>query len=188
MRSGQEMKQSDNATETWEFFRRCARATPLCPMARSRRGRRRNRASLGEAVLVSEEMRFTNQRGEVVARLNSYHFRFDGGRGDRTAAASRGPIRHSSPASSLATSRPRRCCPAPTRCRSGATTRSGISRTSSKGEENPALEHGPMMAFDIGRFNAVTIGHRLRPDRPHWACAGRRSRPACCASSGSARC
>ena len=33
---------------------------------------------LGDCVLVKEGMRFTNQRGEIVAKLNSYSFRFKG--------------------------------------------------------------------------------------------------------------
>ena len=78
----------------------------------------------------------------------------------RMRAPSRRPIRRSSRASSRAMSPPRRSCLEPFPHPFAATT-TAIFEDIAEHEELPPWELGPLMAFDIGRFNAVTIGTGL---------------------------
>ena len=75
--SGNEMEGNDNATEAWEFFRPVRPGDTVLSYGKIAGIEPKKSRKLGDAVLVNEEMRFTNQRGEMVARLNSFTFRFD---------------------------------------------------------------------------------------------------------------
>jgi acyl dehydratase len=130
--NGKEMEGNDNATEAWEFFRPVRPGDTVFSYGRIAGIEAKKSRKLGDAVLVNEEMRFTNQRGEIVARLNSFTFRFDAGR-----VADAGTIAQTYPP-----------------LEPGQFTRN----VATLPEEVPPWELGPLMAFDIGRFNAVTIG------------------------------
>ena len=78
--AGKELEGSDNATEAWEFFRPVRPGDTVFSYGRIAGIDPKKSRKLGDAVLVNEEMRFTNQSGELVARLNSFTFRFDAGR------------------------------------------------------------------------------------------------------------
>ncbi len=156
-KSGRELSNADNATEEWEFYKPVRPGDTVFSHGKIEDATIKRSRKLGECVLVKEGMRFTNQRGENVAKLNSYSFRFDG-----DAVASTGGVGQSYP-------------PLP----EGQFTRNiatppllpGTQPTPERrydhplcfedinvGDVIPNWTHGPLMAFDIGRFNAVTIG------------------------------
>jgi acyl dehydratase len=155
--NGDELTGSDNATEAWEFLRPVRPGDTILSYGKVAAIEPKKSRKLGDAVLVNEEMRFTNQRGEVVARLNSYTFRFDA-----RSVADLGTIAQNYPP--LAPGQFTRnvatppalpgTFPSPVR----RYDQSRYFEDVSEGEEVPPWELGPLMAFDIGRFNAVTLG------------------------------
>ena len=155
--SGRELTGSDNATEAWEFFHPVRPGDKVLSHGKIAAIELKKSRKLGDAVLVNEEMRFTNQKGEIVARLNSYTFRFDA---DRLADA--GTIGEKYPP--LAPGQFTRnvatppalpgTFPTPVRRYDAPRYFEDIG----EGEEVSPWELGPLMAFDIGRFNAATIG------------------------------
>jgi acyl dehydratase len=155
--TGRELEGSDNATESWEFFKPVRPGDIVMSYGKIASATPKRSRKLGECVLVTEEMRFTNQRGEVVARLNSLTFRFDA-----EAASDAGQIASAYP-------------PMPP----GQYTRNVMTAPLLPGTYEPPVprydanrffedveigetvtpwEFGPLMVFDIGRFNAATIG------------------------------
>ena len=74
---GRELSTNDNAEEAWEFFRPVRLGDTVHSYGKvvsvdAKRGRR-----IGDFALVQSEMRFTNQRAEVVARVRATSFRFN---------------------------------------------------------------------------------------------------------------
>lgn len=155
--SGREMTGSDNATETWEFFRPVRPGDTVLSHGKIAGIEPKKSRKLGEAALVNEEMRFTNQKGEIVARLNSYTFRFDARRVAEagTIAESYPPLAPGQFTRNVATppSLPG-TVPVPVRRYDARRYFEDIGEC----EEVPPLEFGPLMAFEIGRFNAATLG------------------------------
>ncbi len=97
--SGNELEGDDNATEAWEFFRPVRPGDTVLSHGKIAGIEPKKSRKLGDAVLVNEEMRFTNQKEEIVARLNSYTFRFDARRvadagtiAQKLSAARAGPV------------------------------------------------------------------------------------------------
>jgi acyl dehydratase len=155
--NGNELTGSDNATEAWEFLRPVRPGDSVLSHGVIAGFEPKKSRKLGDAVLVNAEMRFTNQREEIVARLNSYTFRFDARR-----VADAGMIAQSYPP--LAPGQFTRNVPTPpalpgtfpTPVRRYDTPR--FFEDVSEGEEVLPWDLGPLMAFDIGRFDAVTLG------------------------------
>jgi len=154
---GEELSGSDNATEAWEFFQPVRPGDTILSHAKITGAEPKKSRKLGDAVLVNSEMRFTNQREEIVARLNSYTFRFDARR-----VANAGKIAQIYPP--MAPGQFTRNIATPPAL-------PGMSPTPARrydapryfedivdGEEVLPWELGPLMAFDIGRFDAVTLG------------------------------
>lgn len=156
-REGRELANADNATEQWQYFKAVRPGDTIMSYGWIEDATIKKSRKLGDCVLVREGMRFTNQRGELVAKLSSFSFRFNGG-----ATASAGGVGQSYP-------------PIP----DGQFTRNvatppllpGTQPTPTRrydepryfedvevGDEIGPWEHGPVMAFDMGRFNAMTIG------------------------------
>ena len=154
---GRELEGNDNATEAWEFFRPVRPGDTVFSYGRIAGIEPKKSRKLGDAVLVNEEMRFTNQRGEAVARLNSFTFRFDARRVEDagTIAQTYPPLEPGQFTRNIATppALPG-TFPTPVRRYDAARYFEDIAEH----EELPLWELGPLMAFDIGRFNAVTIG------------------------------
>jgi acyl dehydratase len=155
--SGQEFTGSDNATEAWEFFRPVRPGDTVLSHGKIAGIEQKKSRKLGATVLVNEEMCFTNQRGEIVARLNSYTFRFD--------------LRRVADAGSIAQNYPPLAPGQFTRNVSTPPALPGTFPTPARRYDAPRYfedigeceevspwELGPLMAFDIGCFNAVTIG------------------------------
>ena len=155
--NGQELTGSDNATEAWEFLRPVRPGDTVLSYGKIAAIEPKKSRKLGDAILVNEEMRFTNQQGEIVARLNSYTFRFD-----RERVADAGTIAQNYPplapgqfTRNVATS-PALPGTVPTPVRRYDAPRYFEDIT--EGEQVSSWELGPLMAFDIGRFNAATLG------------------------------
>jgi acyl dehydratase len=155
--SGQELTGSDNATEAWEFLRPVRPGDTILSHGKIAGIEQKKSRKLGHAVLVNEEMRFTNQKEEIVARLNSYTFRFD--------------LRRVADAGTIAQNYPPLAPGQLTRNISTPPALPGTFATPVRRYDAPRYfedigeceevlpwEFGPVMAFDIGRFNAVTIG------------------------------
>lgn len=154
---GRELEGGDNATEGWEFYKPVRPGDTVFSYGRIAGATPKRSRKLGDCVLVNEEMRFTNQRGEVVALLNSYSFRFD-----TEAAKSGGKIASSYPPK------------APGQYTRNVMTPPMLPGTYEvpkrrydanrffedvgEGDQVTPWEFGPLMVFDIGRFNAATIG------------------------------
>jgi acyl dehydratase len=155
--NGNELTGSDNATEAWEFFRPVRPGDTVLSRGIIAGFEPKKSRKLGDAVLVNSEMSFTNQKEETVARLNSYTFRFDAGR-----VADAGTIAQCYPP--LAPGQFTRNIPTPPALPGTFPTparRYDAPRyfeDVSEGEEVSPWELGPLMAFDIGRFDAVTLG------------------------------
>jgi acyl dehydratase len=155
--SSNELKGGDNATEAWEFFRPVRPGDTILSHGKIVGAEPKKSRKLGEAVLVNAEMRFTNQNAETVARLNSYTFRFDSRRvaGASTIAQVYPP---------LAPGQFTRTIPMPPLLPGTfATPRRRYDAARyfediAEGEEVTPWELGPLMAFHIGCFNAVTLG------------------------------
>ncbi len=155
--NGEEMTGSDNATEAWEFFRPVRPGDTVLSHGKIAGAELKKSRKLGDAVLVNEGMGFTNQKGELVARLNSYTFRFDAKRVTEagTMAQNYPPMAPGQFTRNVATG-PALPGTFPTPARRYDAPR--YFEDVAEGEEVPAWEHGPLMAFDMGRFNAVTLG------------------------------
>jgi acyl dehydratase len=155
--TGNELTGGDNATEAWEFFRPVRPGDTVLSRGVIAGFEPKKSRKLGDAVLVNAEMNFTNQKKEIVARLNSYTFRFDARR-----VAGAGTIAQSYPP--LAPGRFTRNIPTPPALPGTFPTparRYDVPRyfeDIGEGEEVTPWELGPLMAFDIGRFDAVTLG------------------------------
>src|ERR1700689_1042355 len=155
--NGNELTGSDNATEAWEFFRPVRPGDTVLSRGVIAGFEPKKSRKLGDAVLVNAEMDFTNQKQEIVARLNSYTFRFDAKR-----VAGAGTIPQSYPP--LAPGQFTRNIPTPPALPGTFPTparRYDAPRyfeDIGEGEEVTPWELGPLMAFDIGRFDAVTLG------------------------------
>lgn len=74
---GNELGSADNATEQWDFYRPVRPGDTILSHGKVASAVIKTSRKLGDAVLVNETMRYTNQRGEIVAQLSSYSFRFD---------------------------------------------------------------------------------------------------------------
>jgi acyl dehydratase len=154
---GNELEGSDNATEAWEFFRPVRPGDTVLSHGRIAGFELKRSRKLGDTVLVNEEMRFTNQQGEIVARLNSYTFRFDAQRtaAEGTIAQLYPPLASGQFTRNVATA-PALPGTFPTPKRRYDSPR--YFEDIAEGEEIASWELGPLMASDIGRFNAVTLG------------------------------
>ena len=155
--SGNELTGGDNATEAWEFFRPVRPGDVVLSHGKIAGAEPKKSRKLGDAVLVNEEMRFTNQKGEIVARLNSYTFRFNSRRvaDAGTIAQTYPPLAPGQFTRNVATD-PALPGTFPTPVRRYDAPR--YFEDIGEGEEVLPWELGPLMAFHIGRFNAVTIG------------------------------
>jgi len=155
--SGRELTGSDNATEAWEFFRPVRPGDTILSHGKIAGFQPKKSRKLGEAVLVNSEMNFTNQKGEIVARLNSYTFRFDAGR-----VADAGTIAQAYPP--FAQGQFTRNIPTPPALPGTFPTperrrdEPRYFEDIREGEEVSPWELGPLMASHIGRFDAVTLG------------------------------
>lgn len=154
---GNELTNADNATEEWEFLKPVRPGDTILSYGKIEDATIKQSRKLGDCVLVKEGMRFTNQRGEIVAKLNSYSFRFKG-----SDVASNGGVGQSYPllpegqfTRNVATP-PLLPGTQPTPVRRYDEPR--FFEDVNEGDELPLWEFGPVMAFDIGRFNAATIG------------------------------
>jgi acyl dehydratase len=154
---GHELTGSDNATESWEFLRPVRPGDTILSHGKIAAVEPKKSRKLGDAVLVNEEMRFTNQRGEAVARLNSYTFRFDARRlvDGNAIAQSYPPLAPGQFTRNVATP-PALPGTAPTPERRYDAPR--YYEDVGECEQVTPWELGPLMAFHIGRFNAVTLG------------------------------
>jgi len=154
---GHELTGSDNATESWEFFHPVRPGDTVLSNGKIAGIEQKKSRKLGDAVLVNEEMRFTNQRGEMVAGLNSYTFRFDARR-----VANAGTIAQTYPA--LAPGQFTRNVPTPPALPGTVPTperrqdKSRCFEDIGEREQVTPWELGPVMAFHIGCFDAVTLG------------------------------
>jgi acyl dehydratase len=74
---GNELTNGDNATEQWDFHLPVRPGDTILSHGKVVGAEIKQSRKLGDAVLVNEEMRYTNQRGERVATLTSYSFRFN---------------------------------------------------------------------------------------------------------------
>jgi acyl dehydratase len=154
---GNELTGSDNATEAWEFFQPVRPGDTILSYGSIAGFEPKKSRKLGDAVLVNSEMRFTNQRDEIVARLNSFTFRFDAAR-----VADAGTIARAYPP--LATGQFTRNVPTPPALPGTFATPERRRDTPrffeeiGEGEEVFCWELGPLMASHIGRFDAVTLG------------------------------
>jgi acyl dehydratase len=154
---GNELSGSDNATEAWEFFQPVRPGDTIFSHGSVAGFEPKKSRKLGDAVLVNSEMRFTNQRDELVARLHSYTFRFDAAR-----VADAGTIAQAYPP--LAPGQFTRNIPTPPALPGTFATperRRDAPRffeDIGEGEEVISWELGPLMASHIGRFDAVTLG------------------------------
>ncbi|MEO4001867.1 MaoC family dehydratase N-terminal domain-containing protein [Mesorhizobium sp. CAU 1732] len=156
-KNGKELSNADNATEEWEFYKPVRPGDVILSHGTIENAVVKHSRKLGECVLIKEGMRFTNQRGELVAKLSSYSFRFDG-----AATSAKGGVGQSYPplekdqfTRNVATP-PLLPGTQPTPERRYDTPR--FFEDVSVGDELDTWEYGPIMAFDIGRFNATTIG------------------------------
>jgi acyl dehydratase len=154
---GRELTNADNATEEWDFFKPVRVGDTILSHGTIEDATIKRSRKLGDCVLVKEGMRFTNQKGEIVAKLSSYSFRFDG-----AATADRGGVGQSYPpleegqfTRNVATP-PLLPGTQPTPERRYDAPR--FFEDVNEGDELTPWEYGPIMAFDIGRFNATTIG------------------------------
>lgn len=154
---GKEIKQSDNATEVWHFYKPVRPGDTILSYGKLVGATPKTSRSLGEAVLVEAEMRFTNQKGQKVARLNSFCFRFNpgpvtenGGVGDRYPPLAPGQFTRNVPTPPALPG----TFPTPARRIDPDRLFDDIR----VGEEIPTLELGPIMASDMGKFNALTLG------------------------------
>src|SRR5690606_25450729 len=77
-KDGVELSNADNATEEWEFYKPVRPGDTVLSHGTIEDAVVKRSRKLGECVLIKEGMRFTNQRGELVAKLASYSFRFNG--------------------------------------------------------------------------------------------------------------
>lgn len=154
---GRELTQTDNATEAWEFFRPVRPGDLVFSYGLIEGATIKNSRKLGACVLIQDGMRFTNQRGDLVAKLTSYSFRFDGSRvaDANTIAQSYPPMEEGQFTRNVPTP-PLLPGTQPTPQRRYDQTR--YFEDVSEGDIIAPWEVGPVMAFDIGRFNAVTIG------------------------------
>lgn len=84
---GNELTNGDNATEHWDFHLPVRPGDTILSHGKVIGAQIKQSRKLGDAVLVNEEMRYTNQRGERVATLTSFTFRFN-----NTKAASEGQL------------------------------------------------------------------------------------------------
>lgn len=156
-REGRELTNADNATEEWEFYKPVRPGDTIMSYGWIEGATIKKSRKLGDCVLVKDAMRFTNQRGEIVAKLFSYSFRFNG-----DTAASSGGVGQSYPP--LEEGQFTRNVPTPpllpgtkpTPVRRYDTPR--YFEDVQVGDQIGPWEHGPIMAFDIGCFNATTIG------------------------------
>jgi hypothetical protein len=76
--NGVELSNADNATESWEFYAPMRPGDSILSYGKIASATPKVSRKLGECVLVGEEMRYTNQKGKIIARLMSYSFRFNG--------------------------------------------------------------------------------------------------------------
>lgn len=74
---GNELTNGDNATEQWDFHLPVRPGDTILSHGKVIGAEIKKSRKLGDAVLVNEEMRYTNQRGEQVATLTSFSFRFN---------------------------------------------------------------------------------------------------------------
>jgi acyl dehydratase len=74
---GKELGSADNATEQWDFYRPVRPGDTILSHGKVADAVIKTSRKLGAAVLVNETMRYTNQRGECVAQLSSFSFRFN---------------------------------------------------------------------------------------------------------------
>jgi acyl dehydratase len=154
---GNELKNADNATESWEFYKPVRPGDTIHSYGVLEKATPKQSRKLGECVLVTEGMRFTNQRGETVAKLTSHSFRFKGKQVAEagTIATVYPPMSEGQWTRNVATppllpgTRP-----TPERRRDPVRYFEDVA----VGDAITPLEIGPIMAFDIGRFNAATIG------------------------------
>jgi acyl dehydratase len=154
---GRELTGGDNATEAWEFIRPVHPGDTIFSHGVVAGFEPKKSRKLGEAVLVNCEMNFTNQKEEIVARLNSYTFRFDARR-----VADAGTIAQAYPP--LAPGQFTRNIPTPPALPGTFPTPERrrdepcYFEDIREGEEITPWELGPIMASHIGRFDAVTLG------------------------------
>ncbi len=156
-KDGNEVMGGDNATEGWEFYKPVRPGDTVMSYGKIAGAEAKLSRKLGEAVLVNEEMRFTNQRGEVVARLNSYSFRFI----DKVAQAGGKIASVYPPMKPGQYTRNVMTPPMLPGTYEVPPKRYDINRYFEDvkvGDEVVPWEFGPLMVFHIGRFNAATIG------------------------------
>ncbi|MGV8951036.1 MAG: FAS1-like dehydratase domain-containing protein [Cypionkella sp.] len=155
--AGNELKNADNATESWEFFKPVRPGDTIHSYGVLEKATPKQSRKLGECVLVTEGMRFTNQRGDLVAKLTSHSFRFHGKQvADAGKIATVYPSMEEGQWTRNIATPPLLPGTKPTPPRRYDPVR--YFEDVSEGDLITPLEIGPLMAFDIGRFNAVTIG------------------------------
>jgi acyl dehydratase len=154
---GEELTGSDNATEAWEFFQPVRPGDRIFSHGKIAGFQPKKSRKLGDAVLADCEMSFTNQNGEVAARLHSFTFRFDARR-----VADAGTIAQAYPP--LALGQFTRNIPTPPALPGTFPTparrydKPRYFEDIGEQEEVTPWELGPLMASHIGRFDAVTLG------------------------------
>lgn len=156
-KDGIELSNADNATEEWEFYKPVRPGDLVLSHGTIEDAIVKRSRKLGECVLIKEGMRFTNQRGELVAKLASYSFRFNGAATEAKGGVGQSypPLEEGQFTRNVATP-PLLPGTQPTPERRYAAPR--YFEDVRVGDEIEPWEYGPIMAFDIGRFNATTIG------------------------------
>lgn len=155
--NGVELSNADNATEKWEFYAPIRPGDTILSYGKIASATPKLSRKLGECVLVGEEMRYTNQKGKIVAKLSSFSFRFNG-----ADAASGGKVAQNYPP--MPEGEFTRNTPTPPAL--PGTFPTPVRRYDDVryfedvqvGEELPVWRLGPLKVADMARFNATTAG------------------------------
>jgi len=154
---GRELTNADNATESWEFFKPVRPGDIVTSYGVLEKATPKRSRKLGDCVLVSEGMRFTNQRGELVAKLTSMSFRFHGGdaaEGGKVASVYP-PMPDGQWTRNVAT---RPMLPGTYEVPSRRYDETLYFEDLAVGDAIAPLTLGPLMADDMAKFNAATNG------------------------------
>lgn len=154
---GRELATNDNAEEAWEFLKPVHVGDTIHSYGKvvsvdAKRGRR-----IGDFALVQSEMRFTNQRAEVVARVRATSFRFNAP--SVAAGGGMAKVYPPMPPGQL------------TRSKAGYPELPGMFPTPVRrydadlmfedvreGDSLPTWELGPLSTNDLAKFNAAILG------------------------------
>lgn len=169
--AGNELTDASAATEEWELYKPVRPGDVILSQASLEGAEIKKSKKLGDCVLVREAVRYTNQHGDLVAKLTSYAFRFKvlpDGNAENGVAHSYPPLKEGQRTRNIPVVHFPGARFSPPRRYDDLLFFEDVV----VGTDVPNWETSPLTAFDIRNFNTATMGQFSEPHMasPEWDC------------------